>query len=1595
MLTDGLQLLGDSTAVNFAVDSGAVLPSDTTSGELFYLTGTGLHVHDGAAWVLVGAGATVDSAAIVAGLGYTPAALENGKIVISQIPAIAVTDTFVVDTQAGMLALTAEVGDVAVRTDTNTTYILKTGDPTVLANWVRLLTPTSDVTSVNAQTGNVVLTTTNIAEGTNQYFTNARARSSISVSGTGGSYNSSTGVITISPASSSNFTLANGAGGNTQIQYNDNGVLTGSSKFTWVDTTGTLLVGPVSAGGGATIAQPSGSGGSGTFSILAANAGAHNTTGGSLSLQAGGAFAGSTGNWGGNVTITGGAGTNTGALAGDVIISGGGGGNPASGNVQIKSGSGGGGVGYVTISSGATERLRITSTGAWGLSGAANVGTAGQVLTSQGNAAPIWTTVASATGDFKADGTVAMTGQLKTYAGSNAVPAIRIGANNNTGINGINDFVEIVSAGSVRFQVNTTVVTAVNPFQALSGMTSASGSTATPGYGISGDTDTGMFGGGSNILGFSTAGVQRFTITAAGGFSVGASSTAYGTSGQVLTSNGDAPPVWAVPTAGAAAAGTLTGTTLAANVINSSLRTIITPAGQALNIKSENDNVGAIVLGGSANPGSSIIGFDGSANAGPMTIRPNNGSFTGYAGDLNLSAGSTTATNGGAGGSVRINAGTAGNGNNGSIILTAGPSPATAGLILMKTSGLYITNSDSWSTTAAQSLWFGDGSGLAAAPATIYGGTLNESGTGPSGDFTIRGVRSTKTGVAAGALVLMGGNGAYSDGGMVKIMGGMGGNPGNPGVHSPITFSTSNVERLRITAAGGFSVGSAGTAVGTSGQVLTSQGDAPPTWTTIAAASGTVSSVSVTTANGVSGTVATATTTPAITLTLGNIVPTYVTTPGANISAAANTYRSLFFSTSEVANGGRWIMGADNATEGGTSDGSNFFLTRQASNGTQSIALTISRATGVFDFKTTPTVNGTVIGSTAAAGSLTGTTLATNVIQASLSTIYSPSTTFKTTAEAAGTIILGGNSGPGGTIRGFDLGTGPGTVTVRPGDISFSSTTGGSLNLTGGANTSTGAGAHGGPVNITGGAGSGGNGGNVTLAGAAGSSAGNGGNATVIGGTATGANVGGNVSFGGGQAASLANAGAIRFVTGTTASYLERFRVTGAGGLAFGNNATNVGTAGQVLTSAGDAPPTWSAAPAAAAGTLTGATMAANVITSSLTTIGTLGSLTVAGVTQFQGNTSISRAAGGNAYFETAANGNTAGTNSMLYGQDTANTGYVWNRASAAIVFATNSVERGRFSTAGNFLIGTQTDDNTNKLQVAGDASIYTKLGIATNAHVQASALQLGRVFSFAHDLNSGYMGAGWFGTASGAATYAITGNTAVRQHMDSALGNITWLNAVAGTAGTAVPFTERMRLAPTGNLLIGTTEDDGSAKLQVNGSLKAAAIALPYANTGIEMGSPGTASTPFIDFRSSGNAGNDWDARLIANGGTSATGAGTLTCNAASFVVTGALTAASISESSTIRIKENVRQLEGGLESVLALRGVVYDMKDGSATDQIGLIAEEVNEVLPALVARDTGGEISGVHYARMVAVLIEGMKAQEQRIKSLEAMVQELKNG
>ena len=88
--------------------------------------------------------------------GQIPVLNGDGKLADSVIPRIAMTNTFVVASESAMLGLSsAQEGDVAIRTDLNKSFILKTSGYNVKANWQELLTPTDKVQSVNGKTGAV------------------------------------------------------------------------------------------------------------------------------------------------------------------------------------------------------------------------------------------------------------------------------------------------------------------------------------------------------------------------------------------------------------------------------------------------------------------------------------------------------------------------------------------------------------------------------------------------------------------------------------------------------------------------------------------------------------------------------------------------------------------------------------------------------------------------------------------------------------------------------------------------------------------------------------------------------------------------------------------------------------------------------------------------------------------------------------------------------------------------------------------------------------------------------------------------------------------------------------------------------------------------------------------------------------------------------------------------------------------------------------------------------------------------------------------------------------------------------------------------
>lgn len=104
---------------------------------------------------------------------------------------------------------------------------------------------------------------------------------------------------------------------------------------------------------------------------------------------------------------------------------------------------------------------------------------------------------------------------------------------------------------------------------------------------------------------------------------------------------------------------------------------------------------------------------------------------------------------------------------------------------------------------------------------------------------------------------------------------------------------------------------------------------------------------------------------------------------------------------------------------------------------------------------------------------------------------------------------------------------------------------------------------------------------------------------------------------------------------------------------------------------------------------------------------------------------------------------------------------------------------------------------------------------------------------------------------------------------------------------------------------------------------------------------------------------------------------------------VSGRITCTTLVETSSISLKENVNPISNALESILKLTGVTYDRKDIKSDNEAGLIAEDVNKILPNLVSKDDTGNPYGVYYTKLVAYLVEAIKEQQKQIDELKKKV------
>jgi len=116
-------------------------------------------------------------------------------------------------------------------------------------------------------------------------------------------------------------------------------------------------------------------------------------------------------------------------------------------------------------------------------------------------------------------------------------------------------------------------------------------------------------------------------------------------------------------------------------------------------------------------------------------------------------------------------------------------------------------------------------------------------------------------------------------------------------------------------------------------------------------------------------------------------------------------------------------------------------------------------------------------------------------------------------------------------------------------------------------------------------------------------------------------------------------------------------------------------------------------------------------------------------------------------------------------------------------------------------------------------------------------------------------------------------------------------------------------------------------------------------------------------------------------------------------LTATGCVIGSNIACPSDGRFKRDIKTLPDALGKVERLRGVSYEWnssdfadRDFPAGQQVGLIAQEVREVVPQAVVEQSDGYLA-VDYSRLVPLLIEGMKEQQRQLDQQRTMIDELR--
>lgn len=289
--------------------------------------------------------------------------------------------------------------------------------------------------------------------------------------------------------------------------------------------------------------------------------------------------------------------------------------------------------------------------------------------------------------------------------------------------------------------------------------------------------------------------------------------------------------------------------------------------------------------------------------------------------------------------------------------------------------------------------------------------------------------------------------------------------------------------------------------------------------------------------------------------------------------------------------------------------------------------------------------------------------------------------------------------------------------------------------------------------------------------------------------------------------------------------------------------------------------------------------------------------------------------------------------------------------------------------------------DASEKLHVQGSIAYSNNLRHANSTATGEDSVAIGPGNTASNTFD---VAIGSFNTASGSRSTALGSGTQATGPSATAMGSLTLASRESATAmGSGTQATGFFSTATGSNTVASgaysfSMGDSTTASGEYSTSMGAVTEAQAYAS--LVIGRYNVLEGNSINWFSS-------DPVFVVGNGTNTSNR----ANAMTVRKNGNVTiAGSLTQSSDRRLKEEIVPLASTLDAVSRLRGVSFRWKGERATEgrRLGLVAQEVEEVFPELVATDAAG-FKAVDYAGLVVPLLRAVQQQQDQILDLRELL------